>query len=230
LKSDAYGTGQSLYALIEGGKISTGDPALRRGIDFLLRTQLADGTWHVITRTHPFQPPMDSGFPHGKDGWISGTATSWAVMALCTSLDPSQTSPTAPALAEVATTAPAVSAPAADDTIMVVEFARDIQPVLERSCVTCHSGARPKGGFRMNNRDSFLKGGARGQPVVVSGKPDASPLIRFVQDQVEDLEMPPVAKRGKFPALTKDEIRTLSGWIAQGANWPKDVSLQAPAK
>jgi hypothetical protein len=82
----------------------------------------------------------------------------------------------------------------------------------------------------MTDRDSLLKGGARGEPVVVPGKPDASLLIRFVQDQVEDLEMPPVAKRAKFPALSKDEIQKLSGWIAQGANWPKDASLRAPAR
>ena len=112
LDSDAYATGQSLYALMEGSTIPAGDPALRRGIDFLLRTQLADGTWHVRTRAHPFQPPMDSGFPHGIDGWISSAGTSWAVMALATSLDPSQTPPTTSALADAAVTAPAVAATA----------------------------------------------------------------------------------------------------------------------
>lgn len=49
---------------------------------FLLTSQLADGTWHVRRRAFPFQPTMDSGFPHGRDGWISAAATSWAVMAL----------------------------------------------------------------------------------------------------------------------------------------------------
>ena len=120
--------------------------------------------------------------------------------------------------------------PPASNTAVPVEFTRDIQPLLERSCVTCHSGERPKGGFQITDRDSLLKGGARGEPVVVPGKPDASPLLRFVQDEVEDLEMPPVAKRGKFPALNKSEVQKLSGWIAQGANWPKDARLQAPAK
>ncbi len=82
----------------------------------------------------------------------------------------------------------------------------------------------------MIDRDSLLKGGARGEPGVVPGKPDASLLIRFVQDQVEDLVMPPVEKRDIFPALTQDEIQKLSGWIAQGANLPKDATLRAPAK
>jgi hypothetical protein len=55
-------------------------------------------------------------------------------------------------------------------------------------------------------------------------------LVRFVQDQVEDLEMPPVAKRGKFPPLTEIEIQKLSEWIGQGASWPKGAKLQSPAK
>jgi mono/diheme cytochrome c family protein len=230
LESDAYATGQSLYALLEGAKMSADNPALRRGIDFLLGTQLADGTWHVRTRAHPFQPPMDSGFPHGKDGWISCAGTSWAVMALAKSLDDSQPAPTALALASEASTAPVVPAAAAADAAGPVEFTRDIKPLLERSCVACHSGPRAKGGFQMSDRDSLLKGGNRGEPVIVPGEPGNSPLLRLVQNQVEDLEMPPLAKREKFPALSKEEIQKLSGWISQGAIWPADVSLQAPAK
>ena len=46
----------------------------------------------------------------------------------------------------------------------------------------------------------------------------------LAQDQVEYLEMPPVGKRGKFPALTKGEVTKLNGWIAQGA------ILQTPGK
>ena len=51
---------------------------------------------------------------------------------------------------------------------------------------------------------------------------------RFVQDQAEDMEMPPVAKRGKLPALTADETANLRAWINQGANWPEGVILDAP--
>lgn len=230
LESDAYATGQSLYALLEGAKMSADNPAVRRAIDFLLGTQLADGTWHVRTRAHPFQPPMDSGFPHGKDGWISCAGTSWAVMALATSLDASQPAPTTLALAAEASTTPAVPAPGTANAADPVEFTRDIKPLLERSCVACHSGPRAKGGFRMSNRDSLLKGGNRGEAVIVPGEPGSSLLLRLVQDQVEDLEMPPLAKRERFPALSKVEIEKLNGWISQGANWPADVSLQSPAK
>ena len=231
LGSDAYATGQSLYALMEGGRIPAGDPTLRRGVEFLLRTQLADGSWHVRSRAHPFQPPMDSGFPHGKDGWISAAGTSWAVMALATSSsDPSQKPATTPALAKAATTSPAIVAIASGNTAMPVEFTGDIQPLLERSCVACHSGERPKGGFQITDRPAMLRGGNRGEPAVVPGNPDAGSLLSLVQDREDDLEMPPLAKRSKFPALTKDEIAKLNAWIAQGANWPEGVTLHTPGK
>jgi N-acyl-D-amino-acid deacylase len=36
----------------------------------------------VQARAIPVQPYKESGFPHGKDQWISAAGTSWAVMAL----------------------------------------------------------------------------------------------------------------------------------------------------
>jgi ankyrin repeat protein len=82
LKSDAYATGQAVYALCVGAGVPVNDPAIERARKYLLTTQLEDGTWYVHRRAFPFQPTMKSGFPHGRDGWISAAATSWAVMAL----------------------------------------------------------------------------------------------------------------------------------------------------
>jgi squalene cyclase len=82
LKSDAYATGEALYALYESGAISTSEPAYRRGVDYLLRTQYPDGSWYVRSRAMKFQPYFESGFPYGHDQWISAAATSWASMAL----------------------------------------------------------------------------------------------------------------------------------------------------
>ena len=81
-KSDAYATAQAICALRIGAGIERSNPAIDRGLRFLLTNQLEDGTWHVRRRAYPFQPTMNSGFPHGRDGWISAAATSWAVMAL----------------------------------------------------------------------------------------------------------------------------------------------------
>jgi ankyrin repeat protein len=80
LASDAFTTGESLVALRQGGL--KGDPAFRRGIEYLLKTQHADGSWHVRSRAVKFQPYFQSGFPFDHDQWISAAATAWAVQAL----------------------------------------------------------------------------------------------------------------------------------------------------
>ena len=88
LNSDAYATGQAIYSLVVGAHVPVTDPAIERARHYLLTTQLEDGTWYVHRRTFPFQPTMRSGFPHGRDGWISAAATSWAVLALSLSAPP----------------------------------------------------------------------------------------------------------------------------------------------
>jgi hypothetical protein len=82
LTSDAYATGQTLYALNQAGGIPSRDPAYVKGVSFLQRTQLGDGSWHVSSRSLKFQPYFESGFPHGHDQWISAAASAWAAMAL----------------------------------------------------------------------------------------------------------------------------------------------------
>jgi len=88
IQTDAYATGQALVALYQSQQIDTSDRAYQRGMEFLLRTQLADGSWLVYTRTYPMQPPKDSGFPHGKHQWISAAGSSWAAMALSYAVAP----------------------------------------------------------------------------------------------------------------------------------------------
>jgi hypothetical protein len=82
LKTDAYATGQSLYALNQSGQLSTNASAYQKGIAFLLSTQLADGSWLVKTRSFPVVPYISSGFPHGDDQFISAAGTNWAIIAL----------------------------------------------------------------------------------------------------------------------------------------------------
>jgi len=81
MSPDAYATGEALYALRVSG-VSAGSPEYKRGVTYLLRTQLDDGTWFVRSRAFGFQPYFESGFPHGSDQFISASATAWAVIAL----------------------------------------------------------------------------------------------------------------------------------------------------
>jgi hypothetical protein len=81
LASDAYATGQVLFTLRE-----LGTPGLvaeiQRASAFLVRTQRADGSWHVTSRAMKIQPYFESGFPYGHDQWISQAATAWATIGL----------------------------------------------------------------------------------------------------------------------------------------------------
>jgi ankyrin repeat protein len=81
LSSNAYATGRTLVALQSAG-LAVSDPMYRRGMEFLLKNQLADGSWFVRTRALGFQPYFETGFPHGVNQSISAAATNWATMAL----------------------------------------------------------------------------------------------------------------------------------------------------
>jgi N-acyl-D-aspartate/D-glutamate deacylase len=82
LESDAYATGSALVALFESGELTPTEPVYQRGLEYLLKTQLDDGSWHVKSRSKPFQPYFESGYPHGKDQFISIAAGGWATTAL----------------------------------------------------------------------------------------------------------------------------------------------------
>jgi len=80
-ESGAYTTGLAMLALQNSG-LAVSDPAYQRGVKYLLGTQLADGSWHVRSRSAGLQPYFESSFPHGVDQFISAAGTSWATMAL----------------------------------------------------------------------------------------------------------------------------------------------------
>jgi ankyrin repeat protein len=220
LESDAYATGEVLYTLAQAAKVPVTDPAWQRGLRFLLERQEDDGTWHVARRTFPFQPTMNSGFPHHRDSWISAAATSWAVLALTQALPVGRASDRPALTHETHPMRTPMDAPK-------VDFARQIKPLLERSCVGCHGGEKPRGGFGVQSMDAILRGGASGMPAVVLGHSEKSRLIAHVSGKMPESEMPPVTVRKRFPALTSDEVTLLRAWIDRGAEWPAGVSLTA---
>lgn len=87
MSSDAYATGEALFALAEAG-MAPADPVFVRGVRFLLNTQLPDGSWHVRTRANPVQVYFESDFPHGKDQFVSAAGTNWATIALAIAAGP----------------------------------------------------------------------------------------------------------------------------------------------
>jgi Planctomycete cytochrome C len=98
-----------------------------------------------------------------------------------------------------------------------VTWDTDIKPMVEKSCSKCHGAEKPKGKFRVDSKEAFIKGGESDEKAVVAGKSSESPVVFFVSDLVEDMEMPPKDKREKYPPLTKDQIGLIRAWIDQGA-------------
>jgi predicted CXXCH cytochrome family protein len=96
-----------------------------------------------------------------------------------------------------------------------VDFARDIKPMFEARCNSCHGPERSKSKFRLDNRESALRGGENGI-AILPGQSSKSPIIYYVAGIIRDLEMPPP---GKGDPLTAEEIGLLRAWIDQGAAW-----------
>lgn len=96
-------------------------------------------------------------------------------------------------------------------------YDKDIKPLLENSCLKCHGPEKPKSKYRVDSREALIKGGESEAAAVVPGKSDQSPIVHYVADLVEDMEMPPTEKRDKYPPMTKEQIGILRAWIDQGA-------------
>lgn len=103
-----------------------------------------------------------------------------------------------------------------------MQFVRDIQPILEVNCVTCHNPDKADGELDLTTLESALKGGDSG-PAVVPYDPDSSPLVTLTELPADhDDLMPPENKGGPLPA---EEIRKLRLWVSQGAPWQEGVVL-----
>ena len=112
--------------------------------------------------------------------------------------------------------------PAATD--QSVDFARDVQPILEKHCVECHGPRKARGRLRLDLKSAAFKGGMTG-PAVVAHKSDDSLLLRRVRGLDGEDRMP----LDEEP-LTDAQIAVLDRWVAQGAVWPDAGAAIASAE
>jgi mono/diheme cytochrome c family protein/uncharacterized small protein (DUF1192 family) len=104
-----------------------------------------------------------------------------------------------------------------------IDFARDIQPILQNSCAKCHGPTRARGGLRLHERASAMRGGDSG-PVILPGRGSESLLVRrIIGVEGED----PMPKEGD--PLTPAQIVLIRAWIDQGASWPEAAPAAAGA-
>ena len=93
-----------------------------------------------------------------------------------------------------------------------ISFARDIKPFLVSDCDECHSADDHKGGFDISSVVTLTKGGKKGGPGIVPGKPDESAVVKYIRGLAEGPQMP----KGE-PPLSEGELHLIRSWIAAGA-------------
>jgi len=103
-----------------------------------------------------------------------------------------------------------------------VDFTRDIKPIFEASCIKCHGRGKDKGGFRLDTRDTFLKGGENGV-VATAGRSAESYLLELVSGLDPDNVMPV-----KGSKLTAKQVGLLRAWIDQGMSWDAGITFAKP--
>jgi mono/diheme cytochrome c family protein len=111
-----------------------------------------------------------------------------------------------------------------------VDFNRDIRPIFNSQCITCHGGVKQAAGVSFSYREQALGKGKSGRPIVVPGSPGASELIARVTSHDPEVRMP---LHGA--PLSSQQVALLRRWIKEGAGWqnywafvpPKPQSLPA---
>jgi hypothetical protein len=104
---------------------------------------------------------------------------------------------------------------------IAVDFTKDVQPILERHCYSCHGAKKQESALRLDDADLALKGGDMG-PAYIPGKSAASSVVLYAAGVDESIVMPPDDSNVK--RLTSSEIGLIRAWIDQGARRPKSAA------
>ena len=117
---------------------------------------------------------------------------------------------------------------AASGSVGVVDFTRDIRPILSDNCYQCHGPDEKarKAKLRLDTKDGAFRV-KDDKTVIVPGKSGESDLIRRITNTDPDEVMPPPKSNRK---LTAAQIDLLKRWVDQGAKWDLHWALVPPVK
>lgn len=101
-----------------------------------------------------------------------------------------------------------------------VDFVRDVRPLFQKHCVSCHGSEKQKGGLRLDMKSAAFKGGDDHGPSIVAGDATKSPLMIAIRGEREDFKMPPKGDR-----LRESEMAMIARWLDEGAVWPQEADL-----
>lgn len=97
-----------------------------------------------------------------------------------------------------------------------VDYTRNIKPILQKHCISCHGAKKQESGLRLDSAKSLMKGGDRG-PALMAGNSDESLIIQSLIGEGDVSEMP-----FEETKLADKQIALFRRWIDQGAKAPKD--------
>jgi len=117
---------------------------------------------------------------------------------------------------------------ATEPTADVVQFNRDVRPILSDHCFQCHGPDQKnrKADLRFDQDDTLTTGPADGRLIQPKNPEESDFFQRLVTDDSEQKMPPPSHGR----PLTADQIGTIKKWIEQGAEWQKHWSLIPPQR
>jgi len=95
-----------------------------------------------------------------------------------------------------------------------VSFQKEIAPLLQRRCSSCHDAESNKGKYRLDTFERLLKAGDSDLAPIVSGKPADSELVTLLHETSPDDRMPQ-----KADSLPENEIKLIERWIEEGAHY-----------
>lgn len=99
-----------------------------------------------------------------------------------------------------------------------VVFRRDVMPIFQKRCQSCHGAEDAKADFRIDDRETvlgYIEPGDLGASSLWSDYLTADP------DAQESQVMPPISEE----PLTMAELATIRWWIEQGAQWPESLGV-----
>jgi hypothetical protein len=90
-----------------------------------------------------------------------------------------------------------------------VSFEKEIRPIFEQNCFSCHKGSNAKSDLSLETQESVLEGGTLSGPAVIARKSAESPLVQYLRG----IKTPRMPFGG--PPLPEKQIGLIEKWIDQ---------------
>jgi uncharacterized membrane protein len=119
---------------------------------------------------------------------------------------------------------PRAAVPAAPSSASGTLYARRIQPLFDRSCVSCHGPEKVKGGLRLDTYAQLMRGGENGA-AVEPWRPEQSDLLRRITLSPDDDDFMPSNNKNLLDAA---EVKIIRQWIAGGASDREPANVILP--